>query len=170
MPMPKMNLVGMRYGKLTVVSDYPSDERKQSRFVCECDCGNTHVTLGSVLKAGHAKSCGCLRVEAGRQTGLNGVKHGKIKTPTYRSWQSMKDRCLNKKSRNIVWYGEKGVKVCEQWMTYEGFLADMGERPEGMTLDRINPFGDYEPDNCRWADAATQKANTRKNYARQQCQ
>ncbi len=169
MPMPKMNLIGMRYGKLTVVSDYPSDKRQQSRFVCECDCGNTNVVLGRVLKSGDAKSCGCLRIEEGRKAGLKSAKHGMLRTPTYRSWQAMKDRCLNKNSPNTKWYGEKGVKICDSWLTFEGFLADMGERPEGTTLDRINPFGDYEPENCRWADEATQKANTRKSYERAQC-
>ena len=170
MPMNKMNLIGMRYGRLTVVERYASDERKQSRFVCECDCGNTHIALGKVLKIGHAKSCGCLRVEEGRKAGINAVKHGMNRTPTYYSWQSMKDRCLNKNSDNSRWYGEKGVSVCQKWMSFENFLADMGERPEGTTLDRINPFGDYEPDNCRWADMATQKANNRKSYVRATCQ
>jgi len=168
--MPKMNLVGMRYGRLTVVDNYPSDKKQQSRFVCECDCGNKHIALGRLLKTGDVKSCGCLRVEECRKIGFKAAKHKMTRTPTYYSWQSMKDRCLNKNSTNLRWYGEKGVKICDKWLSYEGFLEDMGERPEGTTLDRINPFGDYEPDNCRWADMTTQKANTRKSYARVQCQ
>jgi len=81
----------------------------------------------------------------------------------------MKKRCLDKTERSYRWYGAKGVTICDKWMNFEGFLKDMGERPDGKTLDRINPFGNYEKDNCRWADNATQKSNTRKRYAEAVC-
>jgi len=170
MPMPRMNLVGQKFERLTVLEHAGVDIRKQSMFKCVCDCGNETTVLGGLLKIGNVKSCGCLRVQEGRNVGLRSKLHGMISTPTYRSWQSMKDRCLNENNRNYRWYGAKGVTVDKKWLTFEGFLEDMGVRPDGKTLDRINPFGNYELANCRWADDKTQKENTRKQYMRLSCQ
>jgi len=170
MPMPKMNLVGQQFGRLTVLDFAGSDKKQQSLFRCVCGCGNEMVTSGRSLKSKQTQSCGCLRVDQGKQVGLQSKLHGLIGTPTYRTWQSMKRRCLSENERGYRWYGAKGVSICDQWMTFEGFLKDMGERPEGKTLDRINPFGNYEKNNCRWADNQTQKANTRKRYLEAVCQ
>ena len=86
-------------------------------------------------------------------------KHGYDGTPTYKSWQSMKERCYNSNSISYKNYGAIGIEVCERWMVFENFLADMGERPEGMTLDRIDNDGNYEPINCRWATYIQQSRN-----------
>ena len=166
----KLNLIGQKFTMLTVIDTAGVDSRKQSLFKCVCDCGTEKVVKGTLLRNGTTKSCGCLRVIEGRKAGLRSAIHGLIKTPTYRTWQGMKVRCTDPTNRKYRWYGAKGVTVCEKWMTFEGFLEDMGVRPDGMTLDRINPFGNYEPSNCRWADDATQRMNTRKMYVEASCQ
>ena len=170
MPMPKMNLIGQKFSKLTVVEYAESDAKQQTMFRCICDCGGEIITAGRGLKANQTKSCGCLRIEKGREAGLKSKVHGLINSPTYRTWQCMKARCLISTERGYRWYGAKGVTICEEWLSFAGFLKDMGERPKGMTLDRINPFGNYEPSNCRWADKQTQTQNTRKNYEEMLCQ
>jgi hypothetical protein len=86
------------------------------------------------------------RGEKGRLTAI----HGLYKTPTYNSWYNMKSRCLNKNHTAYRWYGGKGVKVCDKWLTFDGFLEDMGERPEGTTLGRLGDKGNYEKSNCDW--------------------
>jgi hypothetical protein len=88
------------------------------------------------------------------------TKHGMYGTPTYWSWSSMKQRCYNTKASGYEYYGGAGIQVCERWkVDFKNFLADMGERPEGTTLDRIDSSKDYEPGNCRWADHTTQRVN-----------
>lgn len=98
------------------------------------------------------------RSESRTRHGHNKSRLGK-RSGTYRSWDGMKQRCLNPKATGYKRYGGAGVTVCERWLTFENFLADMGERPEGTTLDRIDSAGDYEPGNCRWADRSTQNRN-----------
>lgn len=167
-----LNLTGQRFARLLVTSHAGFDVRHQSRFHCVCDCGSEHIAGGQELKSGKVKSCGCLRVEEGAKAGTKARVHGhgSHRSATYHTWTRMKGRCLNPLDRNYRWYGAKGVSVCDRWLVFENFLADMGVRPEGKTLDRINPYGDYELSNCRWADAATQHANTRRNYVEASCQ
>lgn len=85
------------------------------------------------------------------------------KTPTYRSWNAMLCRCTHPTNKMYHAYGGRGITVCERWMTFANFLADMGERPAGLTLDRINNDGNYEPDNCKWATRSEQNSNTRRS-------
>ena len=89
------------------------------------------------------------------------IKHGWGCTPTYRSWYSMLERCRNPRNASYENYGRRGISVCERWHDIESFVADMGPRPEGMTLDRINPDGNYEPSNCRWASVLDQQRSKR---------
>jgi hypothetical protein len=110
------------------------------------------------LKRGLIKSCGCLQRET---VGEIARTHGQSLTATYISWTGMKSRCFNKRQPNFQHYGAKGVTVCNRWLQYENFLADMGERPVGKTLDRIDPVGNYEPNNCRWATPMEQTHNRR---------
>ena len=92
------------------------------------------------------------------------LKHGMVDTPEYNSWRAMRKRCVNPNEENYKWYGGRGISVCSEWMTsFQNFYSDMGERPEGMTLDRIDPDGNYEPSNCRWSDYKTQTRNRRMN-------
>lgn len=87
------------------------------------------------------------------------------KSPTYLSWAAMKDRCLRVKNVNYPNYGAIGITICEEWMYFSAFLRDMGPRPAGKTLDRIDPNGNYTKENCRWADSKTQGNNKRYNFS-----
>lgn len=167
----RLNLIGQRFNRLLVTGDAEMDIRHQSRFVCICDCGKEHVAGGQELKRNKVQSCGCLRVEEGSRAGLLSRVHGhgETPTPTYSTWRHMKSRCTNPDDESYRWYGLKGVSVCERWLNFPDFLKDMGTRPKDMTLDRINPFGNYELANCRWADAETQSQNKRRNFKEEVC-
>ena len=154
------NLFGIRFGRLIVVS---SGKRKGERtfFDCICDCGKITEKAAAYLTRGSAKSCGCLKSELNK---TRPVTHGKTKTPEYFSWRSMKARCGNPNDPCFKYYGGKGISVCKKWESFSGFYEDMGERPAGKTLDRINPMGNYSKDNCRWATPLEQTHNRTKKY------
>ena len=150
--------IGNRYGRLIVVAKVGITRSHKCAWLCQCDCGQTHVARGLDLRQGKVKSCGCLRRE-GR------VRHGHARahllTGAYRSWQAMLRRCDWSKHRYFHNYGGRGIRVCERWLVFENFLADMGQRPKGMTLDRIDNDRDYESRNCRWATRKQQRKNQR---------
>jgi hypothetical protein len=130
-------------------------------WLCQCECGNTVVVNGNALRRGNTRSCGCLQKD---EASLRRRTHGMKGTPTYRSWVAMKNRCTNPRQDNYGRYGARGIAVCDRWLGeggFDAFLYDMGERPEGTTLDRIDPDGNYEPANCRWATAEEQERNKR---------
>lgn len=124
---------------------------------CVCDCGKErHVSLYD-LKRGHTTSCGCYRVEKCRSYNTT---HGLSRTPTHNSWRGMIARCTDPKHQFYRYYGGKGVTVCDSWISsFANFLNDMGLKPKGTSLDRINPNGNYEPSNCRWATKTEQARN-----------
>ena len=132
--------------------------------VYRCDCGQSFV-MQCRSEAG-TKSCGCFVRETARKL-LTGNTHKRThnlcKSKTYKSWSQMKNRCSNSKYVEFEMYGGRGIKCCDRWASFDLFLQDMGERPAGKTLDRIDYNGDYEPLNCRWSTPKEQSRNTRRN-------
>jgi hypothetical protein len=148
------DLTGRRFKQLTVLELAHKEER--AHWLCECDCGNKIVVAGNHLqKANGTASCGCARETHGYS------KPGSVH-PLYRVWLSMRERCNNPKSSHYKWYGARGITVCAEWDDFEAFKRDMGERPEGRSLDRKDNNGPYSKDNCRWATKQEQIWNTSK--------
>lgn len=153
------NLSGQQFGRLTVLREVPTDKSHRS-WLCECSCGTEKVVGHTALKSGATQSCGCLRRES---TTKQMTKHGASArgnwTRAYRIWAGMVARCEIKSATGYDRYGAKGVKVCDRWKNFENFLADMGEPPAGMSIDRIDGALGYEPENCRWATRQQQNEN-----------
>lgn len=153
---------GCVYGLLTVVSDagwhvLPCGVRTRT-WLCTCACGNEHVVIGSNLASGGTRSCGCAR---GKHIGDRIRTHGKRGTAAYKVWNGIMNRCTNPNTNDWENYGGRGIGIDPRWRTFEGFYADMGDPPAGMSIDRRDTNGDYTYDNCRWADVFTQNRNRR---------
>jgi hypothetical protein len=153
--------IGTRFGRWTVVEN-PSVSKGRSKSKVKCDCGEIAVINCNNLFSGSSQSCGCFTIERSRNTQ---TKHfhaaGEKPSKTYLTWQQMRNRCSNPNSSNYHRYGGRGITVCERWQKFENFLTDMGEKPLNASIDRIDVNGNYEPGNCRWADAVTQSRNRR---------
>jgi hypothetical protein len=158
-------VIGARYGRLIVkgiAERIPNQRRRQ--WECTCDCGNTARVNATSLASGAIQSCGCLQRETAATTLRTALTtHGQSATVTYRIWKGMITRCVNPANHAWQYYGGRGIKVCERWMKFENFLADMGPRPAGLSLERENNDGNYEPGNCKWATDDEQANNNRHN-------
>ena len=155
----RKNWVGTRQGKLTVLSLHSQGTHSgPARWLCKCDCGKTKTICSQSLRIG-TESCGCKRVQRIRER----AKHNRCNTQTYRSWKGMIQRCTNPNNHKHPRYGGRGIKVCKDWETFNGFLNDMGDCPSGYQIDRIDNDGDYTKSNCRWADIKTQARNRSNN-------
>lgn len=158
-------LVGKTFGRLTAIR--PVEIRNHIIYwLCRCECSKEAVVASRSLRSGNTKSCGCLnREKAAERFRTTRVTHGFSGSPTYHSWCAMKQRCTYKNHEHYHLYGGVGVKVCDRWKRFENFLADMGERPEGKTLGRINDVGNYEPGNCEWQSLSEQRHHQKNKQA-----
>ncbi len=156
--MPKrLELTGKKFGRLTVIQLSNFNDRRKSRWICECSCGNVTQVVGHNLSGGHSKSCGCLRQESVKRSCTT---HNMTRKKTWNIWCNMKQRCNNRNNNNYNRYGLRGIKICRRWDKFENFYADLGDRPKGKTLDRKDNNKGYNKSNCRWADKHEQANNT----------
>jgi len=149
---------GEVFGRWVVISDSEIETT-----LCECGCGSRKEVLRATLRKGTSRSCGCLQKEVAALQGAKTARHGMSETKEYRTWRSMRNRCKLPTVHNYQSYGGRGVQVCERWEIFENFFSDIGEIPEGLTLDRIDVNSGYSPDNCRLATPKQQANNKRNN-------
>jgi hypothetical protein len=160
------DIAGRRFGRWTVLAIHPERVRYGKiscvLWLARCDCGSERIVFAATLRSGVSKSCGCFRREqAIKQNTRHGHTSGGRRSLAYARWQGMLRRCFNPNVRQYCWYGGRGITVCERWLKFENFYADMSDPPPGLSLDRINVNGDYEPGNCRWATPTEQVRNRR---------
>ena len=158
----RIDLVGQRFGRLTVIA-FESMSKSGARWNVRCDCGMKRIIRRKHLTGHATQSCGCFRKECARIRAREHIVHGMSGTLIYQLWSSMKARCTNPRDPGWRRYGGRGITVCRRWRTFDNFLADMGTKPAGKSIDRLNNDGDYEPSNCRWATPKQQANNRRTN-------
>lgn len=154
----RLDLVGKRFGKLIVVGRDLSTttKTKRVRWACQCDCGNTTSVSSDNLKSGNTTSCGCAKFTAK-------LIHGMTGTPTYKAWDGMIQRCTNINDAGYADYGGRGITVCDRWLVFSNFLEDMGVKPDGHELERMDNNRGYYSENCKWATRKEQNKNKRNN-------
>jgi hypothetical protein len=154
----RIDLTSQRFGRLTVLRFSHTGKWGKAFWACLCDCGRETAVSGEDLKSGNTASCGCFhKTHIANRTRT----HGHTGTSIYNRWKEMMGRCYNPKHPRYADYGGRGIRVCERWHDFTNFLADMGEPPPGLTLDRIDNNKGYEPGNCRWATVQEQNTNQR---------
>ena len=151
----KQNLTGQKFNRLTVL-----EELDGNKVLCRCECGNEIISGRGNVRSGHTKSCGCYKEEVSKITSF---KHGMSRSPVFRSWAHMMERCTNKNCADYKNYGGRGIAVCDEWQDSTIFIewAFSHGYKEGLTIDRINVDGDYTPNNCRWVTRSDQNKNRR---------
>ena len=162
----RKDLTGQQFGKL--IATQRVIHKGRTSYLCRCECGGvTGPVKQSHLTSGHTASCKCIQQTAVKATGDANLTHGHArriggKSRTYRIWRGMHVRCYWPKARGYKYYGGVGVTVCNRWSSFALFLADMGECPANLTLERVNPWGNYEPTNCKWVTWSEQRRNQRR--------
>lgn len=159
--MAKLDLIGQQYGRLVVQSEEPSVNYRRF-FLCECSCGNTTKVSMSHLRTGHTQSCGCLFIENPPRL-VHGYNRKNSQHPLYHIWAQMLGRCNSPTNSSYFKYGAKGIKVCKEWHNPKVFIdwAMFNGYQKGLTLDRVNVYRDYNPNNCRWVSTQIQAINKR---------
>ena len=160
MSRPCDNLIGMVFGRWTVVSRSKNRSYNGNvKWLCRCQCGTEKEVAGDFLKRNKSTSCGCYQKEKMHWIQLSGISH----TPEYTTWMSMLSRCENPNDAAYKHYGGRGITICDEWHDINNFIADMGKKPSGKSLDRIDVNSHYNKNNCRWATPKEQQNNRRNN-------
>ncbi len=167
----RLDLSGEQVGRLVVTTRWRrcKNKRREIQWLCHCSCGRKTWVFTVNLRRLHTLSCGCFLADlTAKRSTTHGHTRGRTKSPEYRSWRAMIQRCTNPTNNRYSNYGGRGITVCPRWRdSFEHFLSDMGLRPNGQTLDRLNSDGNYEPGNCRWATASEQNRNRRPRRRKQ---